>query len=300
MHSDKRLSTYILFAAIGVVIGAGFIAYPKAINYFERIKIDKENQDVMLDIINSGIINRTVENIKNIPSDKNDVPKNDVNEPEVILENAYLDVPFVCQAPLQTEENWKYHEESCEEAALLQVHYYIENKKTIDPQEAHEIILDMINWQENNFGEHRDLYANDMKIFIRDYYGYEEDEIQIIYNADILDIKKAVSAGYPVIVPIMGNVLQNPYYPEPGYHMLTVIGYTPEHVITNDVGTKRGKDFSYTYDMFTKATKAAGGDIIVIRKLPPKPELEAETGETSSIEENDSKTIDAETTKIME
>lgn len=272
MHPNNKLSIYILFAAIGVVIGGGFIAYPKALDYVERLRIDQNNEDVMMDIVNSGIIDRTFENIKNLSGEEHENFQDTEKEPVVILEEAYLEVPFICQAPLQTEANWAHHEESCEEAALLQVHYYLENKITVDPNEAHEIILDMINWQENNFGEHRDLYANDMKIFIRDYYGYLEEDIEIIYNTDIIDIKRAVSAGYPVIVPIMGNVLQNPYYPEPGYHMLTVIGYTADQIITNDVGTRRGKDFSYDYDTFMKATKAAGGDIIIIRKLPPKSE----------------------------
>lgn len=271
-YKKKRFATYFLCAAIGITIGAGFIAYPRAISYIERIRIDQENQDVMLDILNSGILDRTVENVKNITKDEK--PAIVSEEPAPILESAYLEVPFICQAPLQTPENWEYHEESCEEAALLQVHYYIQNKKTVDPYEAHEIILDMIDWQKNNFGEHRDLYANDMKIFIRDYYDYPEEEIEIIYNAEIKDIKKAVSGGYPVIVPIMGNILQNPYYPEPGYHMLTVIGYTPSHIITNDVGTRRGKDFSYENDIFMKAVKAAGGDIIIIRRLPLETETE--------------------------
>jgi hypothetical protein len=114
-------------------------------------------------------------------------------------------------------------------------------------------------------GEHKDLYANEMRIFIKGYYSIPDEDIVIVYDADILDIKKAISAGHPVIVPIMGDILQNPYYPYPGYHMLTVIGYTPEKIITNDVGTRRGKDFSYNYEIFKNAMDAAGGDIIYIK-----------------------------------
>lgn len=269
MRSEKhnRIAKYILFAAIGIAVGAAFIGYPKVKHYIERVKIDRENESVMSDIVDSGILERTTENIEKITAGEPEEIEPEEEE-VVILENAYLDVPFICQAPFQTEENWKYHEASCEEAAFLQVHYYIEGKKTVDPQEAHDTILDMINWQENNFGKHMDLYANDLKTFIINYYDYTNDEIEIIYGAEITDIKKAVSKGYPVIVPIMGNVLQNPYYPEPGYHMLTVIGYTPEHLITNDVGTRRGKDFSYSYEKFMSATEAAGGDIVIINKLP--------------------------------
>lgn len=262
-HRSKKLRIYIVFAAIGIAIGAGVIGYPKFASYMERIAIERENEDVMAVILEEHVLQQTIENIKSIPEEFEEQ-----EEPVIILENAYLEVPFVCQAPFQTEANWTYHEESCEEAALLQVHYYLEGISNPPQQQSHDTILDMIEWQKKNFGEHKDLYANDMKLFIRDYYGYPDEDIEIIYNTKILDIKKAVSKGYPIIVPIMGDILKNPYYPYPGYHMLTIIGYTPEKIITNDVGTRRGKDFSYSYDVFMNALEAAGGDIIVIHRLP--------------------------------
>jgi len=256
--NQKKYAKYAVFAAIGIVIGAGIIGYPKVAGLLERIQIDNENADVMEQIIEGGILENTIESIAEINEEE--------EEEVVILENAYLEVPFICQAPFQTEANWVHHEESCEEAALLQVKYYLDDISEVDKQAANDTILDMIQWQKGAFGEHKDLYANDMVKFITGYYSIPDENIEVIYDADILDIKKAVSGGHPVIVPIMGNILQNPYYPEPGYHMLTVIGYTPEKIITNDVGTRRGEDFSYNYDIFVKAMDAAGADIILIKK----------------------------------
>lgn len=270
----KKWQIYVLFAAIGVTLGAGFIGYPKLISYWERIQIEQENQDVMAQIIEENILDRTVENFQRLPEEIAEIMEEE--EEVTILENAYLEVPFVCQAPLQTEANWVYHEESCEEAAMLQAHYYIQGITDPDPQESNKIILDMIEWQKKNFGEHKDIYANDIKNFLVGYYNYPLEDIEIIYDTTITDIKKAVSAGYPVIVPIMGDVLKNPYYPYPGYHMLTVIGYTPDKIITNDVGTRRGKDFSYSYDIFMSAVDAAGGDIVIIKQLPTKELPDAE------------------------
>ncbi|MBN1494653.1 C39 family peptidase [Candidatus Peregrinibacteria bacterium] len=256
----KKFAIYLLFAAIGVALGGAFIAYPKIIDFAERIALDKQNEETMTQILNDGILEKTIENIQNITEQE---PARSV----VLLENAYLNVPFVCQAPLQTEANWKYHEESCEEAALLQVKYYLDDVNEPDKNKAHEEILNMIDWQEKNFGEHKDLYAADMKDFIKGYYGYTNEEVEIIYDVDITAIKQAISAGYPVITPIMGDILKNPYYPYPGYHMLVIIGYTPDKIITNDNGTRRGKDFSYPYDRFMQALKAAGGDVLIIKKL---------------------------------
>ena len=246
--ANKKIRTYILFAAVGIAIGAGVIGYPKVVSLIERISIERANEDVMAQILVEQVLEQTIENIKKIPEELAEA-----EEPVVVLENAYLKVPFVCQAPFQTEANWVFHEESCEEAALIQVHYYLEGTTNPSAQESHDTILDMIAWQEVNFGEHKDLYANDMKIFIRDYYGYPDEDIKIIYDAEIIDIKKAVSQGYPIIVPIMGDILRNPYYPYPGYHMLTIIGYTPESIITNDVGTKRGADYKYDYNTLYNA-----------------------------------------------
>jgi hypothetical protein len=258
MTKKQKFAKYAVFAAIGIAIGAGVIGLPKLTAYIERLQMEQENEDVMTQIIDGGILENTIESIAEIVEEEQE-------ENIVILENAYLEVPFVCQAPLETEANWVFHEESCEEAALLQVKYYLDGIKEVDKQKANDTILDMIKWEEKAFGEHKDLYANEMRIFIKGYYSIPDEDIVIVYDADILDIKKAISAGHPVIVPIMGDILQNPYYPYPGYHMLTVIGYTPEKIITNDVGTRRGKDFSYNYEIFKNAMDAAGGDIIYIK-----------------------------------
>ncbi|MFC1599592.1 C39 family peptidase [Patescibacteria group bacterium] len=258
MYSRKNnISKYVVFVAVGIALGAGFIGYPKIAAYIERVQIEYENETTMNEILDNQVLDMTIQNIQDLMEEEEEV---------VILENAYLDVPFICQAPFQTEANWVHHEESCEEAALLQVKYYLDGVTEVDPQVANDTILDMIDWQEKNFDGHKDLYANDMRTFIRDYYELEDDQIEIIYDAKIVDIKKAISAGNPIIAPITGDILDNPYYPYPGYHMLTIIGYTPEKIITNDVGTKRGEDYSYSYEIFMNALEDAGGDIILLKE----------------------------------
>lgn len=177
--------------------------------------------------------------------------------------SAYLEVQFICQAPLETEENWELHEESCEEAALLMAYLY-ETGQTTTKEEANETVLDMIAWQEDHFGGHYDLYAEEEKEFATGYYDLDESQVRIIFDATIDDIKNEIDANHPVIVPVTAEILENPYYEYPGYHMLTVIGYTKDKIITNDNGTRRGKDFSYDITIFEEAMKDAGGDILVL------------------------------------
>lgn len=236
-----------VLVAIIIILAILLIISPQIKNYFHRIDVEKENK-------------HTIEQIS-----EEDIIKIGTNpNTETIPEEAYLNVPFICQAPLQTEENWILHEESCEEAAVLQAYTY-ETNYPLTKEEANEVILDMIAWQkkEENFGGHHDLYVKEMHTFITGYYNLEEDEVKIILDASIEDIKKEIANGHPVIVPITGDILKNPYYPYPGYHMLTVIGYTLDRIITNDNGTRRGADFSYDIDTFKAAMDDAGGDILI-------------------------------------
>ncbi len=173
---------------------------------------------------------------------------------EVIQEQVEnkLEVQFITQAPLQKEENWELHEESCEEAALLQAYLYeTESKMTKD--QANEEILRMIDKQMEIFGEHKDIYTEDMKKFAITYYKLKPEQFQVLENVTLQDIRDMIDKGHPVIVPVVSEYLNNPFYPYPGYHMLVATGYTKTHIITNDNGTKRGKDFSYENSVFEKA-----------------------------------------------
>lgn len=245
----KRKSRIIIIITLPIIILFGIIFFPKLQGYLYRQKLDTQNKNT---------IEEVKKTLQNFSSDSQNLPL------KKLPETAYLKVPFICQAPLQTKANWKLHEESCEEAALLQTYLY-ETEKTMSKEEANSTILQMIDWQKDNFGGHRDLYARDMKKFIIGYYKLKDSEIKIIENANIEELKKEISYGHPVIVPITGDILNNPYYPYPGYHMLTVIGYTKNRIITNDNGTCRGADFSYDTDIFEKAMKDAGADIITLR-----------------------------------
>jgi hypothetical protein len=74
-------------------------------------------------------------------------------------------------------------------------------------------------------------------------------------TADIL--MDELAKGALIIVPAAGQDLRNPYFQRPGprYHMLVLRGYTDDgHVITNDPGTKRGEQFTYTWDRLLSST----------------------------------------------
>jgi len=223
-HGKKILATQIVLI---LLLSGGFILLPKVKFRNEVLKFERANVEAI----------------------------------ERVAVNEYLDVQFICQAPLQSTQNWELHEESCEEAALLQAYNY-EKNQTVTKQEANKIILDMIDWQEKNFGGHFDLKSEKMKEFISSYYELPEGAVVLTQNAKIEDIKKSITNNHPVIVPVTAKILKNPYYPYPGYHMLLVTGFTEDRIITNDNGTKHGEDFSYDIDSFRAAMEDAGSVII--------------------------------------
>jgi uncharacterized protein YvpB len=129
-------------------------------------------------------------------------------------------------------------------------------------EEANESILKMINWQIENFNGHHDIYAEKVKILAIEFLKTQESELLIKYDAEMEDIKSIIAQGHPVIAPVTSKYLKNPYYPHPGYHMLQIIGYDDSYIITNDNGTKRGEKYPYKIEIFEKAFKDAGADIL--------------------------------------
>ena len=252
MKKSSQLKLLIVLILIIIILFGLMWVLPKLSGYFEKKKIDRENIKTMELITEEDIIPEPT---------TEPVPQDTL---QTIPDKAYLEVQFICQAPLQTEANWVIHEESCEEAALLMAYLY-ETGQTTTKEEANEEILDMLDWQKTNWNGHYDIYAKDVSKLAQGFYGIDESKIEIIYDATLDDIKKQIASGHPVIAPVTSDYLDNPYYPHPGYHMLIVIGYTEDKIITNDNGTKRGEDFSYDNDKFKKALDDAGGDIIILK-----------------------------------
>jgi len=180
------------------------------------------------------------------PTSTKEVEKKTEEEPN-IPDKFYLDnVPFVPQAP---EAIWDdLHNEACEEAALIIVKYWLENKKLTVAQMDEEI-LSSVAWQKEKWGGHYDLPAEKVVDLGREYFGIKE--IRAIYNInDIEEIKKELIAGNLVLVPCAGRLLDNSNYRQPGpvYHMLVIRGFDKQkkNIITNDPGTRRGENFRYS------------------------------------------------------
>lgn len=247
---------------LGLIV-LGFIVYPRVEQYFYRQQLEKENRETLQKITSKDVVTKTA-----LESIQTSVLK------PVIPSQAYLEVPFFCQAPFMNDASWSIHHASCEEAALLQAVYYDKGMKDVDLNQVDKTLREMIAWQEKHFGVHKDIHADSIKILMMNFFGYRDSEIEIHRKASLYAIKEQVALGFPVIAPTYGRMLKNPFYKQPGpeYHMVTVIGYTEDRIITNDVGTKRGKDFSYPLEVFKNAMDREGADVLVIKskRVPDK------------------------------
>lgn len=162
-----------------------------------------------------------------------------------------LAVPFFSQAPRgDWSEPWQ---NACEESSVILVGAYWTNEElTTDTMAQH--ILDAVAWENQHFGYYQETTAAQTAQMLRALYGFSDVRVQ--YDVGIEDIVRNVRAGRPVIVPLAGQLLGNPYYVQPGplYHMLVVKGVTESgDIITNDVGTRHGKNYVYKADVFLNA-----------------------------------------------
>lgn len=157
-----------------------------------------------------------------------------------------LDVPFSSQAP--TGDWGMPYQEACEEAALMMVNAFWKEEGTSDAE-----LVSLLDWVEDD-GYGVDVSAEQMAEIARDYYDLDAS----VYYDDMVDeegIKSMLDAGYPVIVPVAGQVLAHPNYTAGGplYHVIVIVGYNVNGFIVHDPGVTLGGSYVYSYATIDEA-----------------------------------------------
>jgi len=159
-----------------------------------------------------------------------------------------LPVLFAQQAPFG---NWdELHQEACEEASMIVVDSYF-NNTPLDESIMETKIQDIVAWQEEQ-GYKVDLSAQEMVDVLKSYFNRES---RLVTEVTIDRIKYELTQGNLVIVPAAGRELHNPNFKQPGpiYHAVVVVGYDHAGFIVHDVGTRKGKNYHYSFDVFMNA-----------------------------------------------
>lgn len=161
-----------------------------------------------------------------------------------------LDVPFFPQAP---DADWSMPwQEACEEAASILAYYYVTDTP-LDKELFKQKIQDLVSWQNTNYGDFKHTTIDQTARMIKEVLNYSD--FQILENPTIKQLKEELAKGNVIVAPFAGRELKNPFYSGigPVYHMMVIKGYDEKNFITNDVGTKRGKDFIYPYNTIMSA-----------------------------------------------
>ena len=154
-----------------------------------------------------------------------------------------IKMSFLSQAPFA---NWDaLHEDACEEASLIMVHYYYNKASIGGIQQGEDEIQNLIKYEtENSYST--SITLSELSNIAAKYYNMNSGKV---ISSDKASIIAQLDAGRPVIVPAAGKILDNPNFKNggPNYHMLVIKGYDKNGFITNDPGTRKGEGFRYTY-----------------------------------------------------
>ncbi len=220
----------ILFFSISVL----FLLFPKK---FTKEKIENK-------------INQTINKIEEIK--ETTVPQPTKILPDGLPNKYLIKTAFVEQAP---EKNWDQPwQDACEEASLLTVDFYYQNKSS-SPEIVRDNILNMIKFEETqNFT--KDMNIAQMAIVGQKYLNYQTE---IIDNPNIEQVKKYLDQNIPIVVTANGKTLyqENKHFNSGGpyYHSLVILGYDNDkkQFIVHDVGTKFGAYFHYSYSLLLES-----------------------------------------------
>lgn len=261
----------LLFFLVGSL--AFYKIYPKYQAYLDAEKRKKDAFDVELVIEAEGEREKEKEEIVKVEPEGEEEILQAPPSPSTIAESAVITVPYTVQAPFRS---WTLHQESCEEAAVLMYDYYLKgitsfSGSTVIPQQgASDDMVTLKNWQVANYGSEPDLTIEALGKFMKDYYNYN---YQVFKNITKDDIKREITNGNPVLVPVITHGLENPHYSrQPSYHILFIKGYKSTGVITNDAGISQGENYFYTWDTLFSAIDAQtsqmgqGREMVIITK----------------------------------
>lgn len=158
-------------------------------------------------------------------------------------------VTFFSQAP-DGNRNLP-RQEACEEASIALANYFIKGK-SLNKDQMRADILALVDRQMELFGDYLHTTVEQTQQLYEDFYGWES---YIIDNPTIEQIKSILAQWQIIVAPFSGRQLGNPYYsgPWPLYHMMVIRWYDDTYFYTNDVGTRRGENFTYTHAVIMDA-----------------------------------------------
>lgn len=168
-----------------------------------------------------------------------------------------FNVPFAPQAPFGEWSDAR-QQDGCEEASVIMAMHWVKGDTTITLEEAKNEILAIADWEQAKYGNYHDTSARDtVERIFKDYYNY--NKVRVEEDVNTSKIIQELQNGNLVVVPADGIALNNPHFTPPGpeRHMLVITGYdsAKDEFITNDPGTRFGKNYRYKTSVLFNAIR---------------------------------------------
>ena len=270
----SKINTFLVFFNLGIMLGIGYLWYPtfqQETSYTrEPIIKEREVRNQKLEIGDNDQVQATSTEQDAVVSISTSTDTQDTkNSPELVSlpTTVNLDVPFTSQAP---ESNWEQPwQDACEEAAILMLDAYYKGY-ALSPLFSKDELLKMVDWQtERGWGY--SIPLSQIEQASRDYMG-DRFDFRVIEDPSIEELKRLLAEGTPIYVVAYGKSLDNPNFTNggPEYHALIIRGYNESGFITNDPGTRNGKEFFYTYENLMSSMHdwnngdVENGDVVVM------------------------------------
>jgi hypothetical protein len=162
-----------------------------------------------------------------------------------------LQVPFSTQAP---NDNWNRNED-CEETSITMANAFLtgstEDKLPADA--AQNAINNLKAWEQTNLGYNANTGVDATTKMAEGAFNLSVAQIPNFTEADL---KTALSANHPILLPINAKLLGNLQYKNGGplYHMIVLRGFKGDTFIVNDPGTDNGDGNEYPFSVLQKAS----------------------------------------------
>ena len=170
--------------------------------------------------------------------------------PIIIPEQIILAVPFSAQAPTN---NWSRNED-CEETSITMANAFLtgSTEDKLQAVAAQNAIDNLKKWESLNLGYNANTGVEETTQMAQ---GAFNLKIKQINNFTEGDLKKALTQGSPILLPINAKLLGSPQYLNngPTYHMIVIRGFKGSTFIVNDPGTNNGDGNEYSFTILQKA-----------------------------------------------
>lgn len=247
-----KIILIITFLALFFWLGTPTSPYEEEVVFEQDLSIQKlleiiEDENTSFENVTAEEpITEVEEGLSNMVSVQEEIPQSLV-QPSSGVDNKIL---FVSQAPHEVWDD--FHQETCEEASMIMVVNFF-NNKPIDKNIMEQSLIDLVSWQEDK-GYTVDIGADEVVEILDQYFG---QPASVLTDVSVDHIIAELDKGNLLIAPAAGRNLGNPYFTAPGpiYHTVVIRGYdnATEEFITNDPGTKRGEAFRYSYSQLLQA-----------------------------------------------